>query len=75
MHVEGQHIHGVERHGEILLAAAEIMFEATAVVFEEIEALVLDFPPRSGAGDNLDWSLPCGGDDEKPPAGFDGGLQ
>jgi len=50
---EGQKIHGGEQHGEVLLAVAEIMFKMIAVVFEDVEALVLDFPSRPGAGGDL----------------------
>ena len=32
---------------------AEIVLEFVSVVFEYVEALVLDFPARSAAGDNL----------------------
>ncbi len=53
VHGEGQQVHGGEQHGEVLLAVAEIMFEMIAVVFEDVEALVLDFPSRPGAGGDL----------------------
>ena len=43
---EGEQIEGGERHGEKLLAVPEIMFELIAVVFENVEALVLNFPSR-----------------------------
>jgi hypothetical protein len=32
---------------------AEIVLEFVSVVFEYVEAFVLDFPARSAAGDNL----------------------
>ena len=50
---EGQKIEGGEQHGEVLFAVAEIMFEMIAVVFQDVEALVLDFPARPGAGGYL----------------------
>ena len=50
---EGEQIEGGERHGEKLLAVPEIMFELIAVVFENVEALVLDFPSRPTAGDDF----------------------
>ncbi|MFZ0208741.1 MAG: hypothetical protein WAL59_21990, partial [Roseiarcus sp.] len=36
-----------------LLAVPEIMFELIAVVFQNVEALVLDFPSRTAAGDDF----------------------
>ena len=53
MHGEGQQVHGGEQHSEVLFAVAEIMFEMIAVVFEDVEALVLDFPTCPGAGGDL----------------------
>ena len=45
--------HGGEQHGEVLFAVAEIMFEMIAVIFEDVEALVLDLPSRPGASRDL----------------------
>ena len=42
-----------QRHRQELLAVPEIMFELVAVVFEDVEAFVLDFPSRPAAGDDL----------------------
>src|SRR5271154_4950245 len=50
---EGEQIEGGERHGEKLLAVPEIMFELIAVVFQNVEALVLNFPSRPAAGDDF----------------------
>ncbi|MBY6243612.1 hypothetical protein [Methylosinus sp. Sm6] len=57
VHGEGQEVHGREQHGEVLLAMAEIMLEMVAVVFENIEAFVLDLPPRPRAGGNFGDAL------------------
>ena len=51
--VEGEQIESRERHGEELLAVPEIVFELVAMVFEDVEALVLDFPSRPATGDDL----------------------
>lgn len=53
MYGEGQKVHGSEQHGEVLLAVAEVVLEMIAVVFEDVEALVFDFPARPGAGGDL----------------------
>ena len=50
---EGEQIEGGERHGEKLLAVPEIMFELIAVVFQNVEALVLNFTSRAAAGDDF----------------------
>jgi hypothetical protein len=50
---EGEQIEGRQRHREKRPTMAEIMLEFVSVVFEYFEALVLDFPARSAAGDNL----------------------
>jgi hypothetical protein len=50
---EGQEVHGGEEHGEVLLAVAEIMFEMIAIVFQDVEGLVLDFPSGSGTSGDL----------------------
>src|ERR1700693_4075918 len=50
---EGEQIEGRQRHREKPLAMAEIVFEFVAVVFQHVEALVLDLPSRSAAGDDL----------------------
>ena len=44
---EGQEVHGCEQHGQVLFAVAEIVFEMIAVVFQDVEGLVLDFPPQT----------------------------
>src|SRR5271165_5176107 len=50
---EGEHVEGGERHGQIGLAMAEIVFEFVAMVFQDVEAFVLDLPPRAAAADDL----------------------
>ena len=50
---EGEQIEGRQRHREKPLAMAEIVFEFVAVVFQNVEALVLDLPSRAAAGDDL----------------------
>ena len=50
---EGEQIEGRQRHREKPLAMAEIVLEFVAVVFQYVEALVLDFPARSAASDDL----------------------
>src|SRR5580704_16129592 len=50
---EGEQIEGGERHCEKFLAVPEIMFELIAVVFQNVEALVLDYPSRPAAGDDF----------------------
>ena len=50
---EGEEVEGGERHGQIGLAMAEIVFELVAVVFQDVEAFVLDLPPGAAAGDGL----------------------
>ena len=57
---EGEQIEGGERHGEKLLAVPEIVFELIAVVFQNVEALVLDFPfhrarPQATISATLSW--------------------
>ena len=41
---EGKHVEGGERHGELIFAVPEIVFEFVAVVLEDVEAFVFDFP-------------------------------
>src|SRR5271170_2178536 len=55
---EGEQIEGREHHCEKLLAMAEIMFELIAVIFQHVEALVLDFPSRPCAGDDFGDVVP-----------------
>ena len=50
---EGEQIEGRQCHREKPLAMAEIVLEFVAVVFQYVEALVLDFPARSAASDDL----------------------
>src|SRR5277367_3626162 len=50
---EGEQIEGGQRHGEKLLTMAEIVFELIAMVFQHVEALVLDFPARRAASDDF----------------------
>ena len=38
---------------------AEVVFEVVAVVLEDVEAFVLDFPPCPGASRDLDDVLAC----------------
>ena len=48
MEGKGQEVHGGEHHGEVFLAMAEVVFEVVAVVFEDVEALVLDLEDLFG---------------------------
>ena len=41
---EGEHVEGGERHGQVALAMAEIVFEFVAVVFQDVEAFVVSRP-------------------------------
>ncbi|MGC8535792.1 MAG: hypothetical protein ACP5QR_09715, partial [Rhizomicrobium sp.] len=50
---EGQQVHGGEHHGKVLFAVPEIMFEVVAVIFQDVEGLILDFPSGSGAVGDL----------------------
>ena len=50
---EGEEVEGGERHGQIGLAMAEIVFEFVAVVFQDVEAFVFDLPPGAAAGGDL----------------------
>ena len=50
---EGEHVERGERHGQIILAMPEVVFELVAVVFQDVEAFVLDLPPRAAAGGDL----------------------
>jgi hypothetical protein len=50
---EGEEIEDDEQAGEGFLAMAEIVFQIVAVVFEDVEALVFDFPSGSSAGDQF----------------------
>jgi hypothetical protein len=49
----GQKVHGREHRRQIFFAVAEIMFKMIAVVLQDVESLILDFPPRSGASSDL----------------------
>ncbi len=42
---EGEQVERGERHGQIGLAVPEIVFKLVAVVFQDVEAFVLDLPP------------------------------
>src|SRR5919202_2982094 len=53
MKCEGEQVHGGEHHGEVLLAVPEVVLEVVAVGLEDVEAFVLDLPPRPGAGHDL----------------------
>ena len=50
---EGEQIEGREGHGEKFLTVSEIMFELVAVIFHDVEALVLDFPSGAATGDDF----------------------
>jgi len=41
---EGEEVEGGERHGEMGLAMPEVVLELVAVVFQDVEAFVLDLP-------------------------------
>jgi len=42
-----------ECHGEILLPVPEIMLQMIAIVFQNIESFVFNFPPRAAASGDL----------------------
>src|SRR5208283_4775045 len=50
---KGEQIEGRQHHREKPLAVAEIVLEFVAVIFQNVEALVLDLPARATAGDDL----------------------
>ena len=50
---EGEQIERGRRHREKPLAAAKIVLEFVAVVFQYVEALIFDLPPRTAAGDDF----------------------
>src|SRR5208337_4474761 len=50
---EGEEIEGRSRHGEKVPAVPEVVFELVAMVFHDVEALVLDFPSRAATGDDF----------------------
>ena len=49
------------KHGEMLLAVAEVMFEVVAVGLKDVEAFVLDLPACPGAGHDLGNGIGCDG--------------
>ena len=53
MEGEGEKVHGGEQHGEAVCAVSKVVFEAIAVVFQNVESLVFDLPAGSGADGNL----------------------
>jgi len=57
MEGEGEQVHGGEGFGQVFLSMAEVVFEVVAVVFQHVEAFVLDLPSGAGAGD-LDPLVP-----------------
>ena len=50
---EGEQVERGERHGQIALAMPEVVFELVAVVFQDVEAFVLDLPPCAAADGDL----------------------
>jgi len=50
---EGEQVERGERHGQIALAMAEVVFKLVAVVFQDVEAFVLDLPPGAAADGDL----------------------
>src|SRR5271170_2950420 len=58
---EGQQVEGGEDGGQVLLAVAEIVFEVIALVFQGIEAFVLDLPACPAAGRQCDDGVAIGG--------------
>ena len=50
---EGEQVERGERHGQIGLAVPEIVFKLVAVVFQDVEAFVLDLPPCAAASGDL----------------------
>src|SRR5271169_3763143 len=57
---EGQQVEGGEDGGKVLLAVAEIVFEVIALVFQGIEAFVLDLPACPAAGRKCDNGVAIG---------------
>ena len=53
MEGEGEKVHGGEQHGEAVCAVSKVVFEAIAVVFQNVESLVFDLPAGSGADGDL----------------------
>ena len=50
---EGEQVERGERHGQIVLAMPEVVFKLVAVVFQDVEAFVLDLPPCAAANGDL----------------------
>src|SRR5271166_1367877 len=49
MKCEGEQVQGDQNGREVLFSVAEAVFEVVALVFENVEGFVLDFPPRPAA--------------------------
>ena len=50
MESESEQVQGHEHGREVVFPVAEIVLEIVAVILQDIEALVLDFPPSAPAG-------------------------
>jgi len=55
---EGEQVDGGEGLGQALLVMTEVVFERVAVVFQHVEAFILDLPARSGASGDLSHRVP-----------------
>jgi hypothetical protein len=52
---ESQQVHGRKDPGQVLLAMSEVAGQVMAIVFQHIEALILDLPTSSRAGRNFHY--------------------
>jgi hypothetical protein len=58
---KGQKVHRGEHHGEALFAVAKIVLQMIAVVFQNVETFVLDFPARPCAVGDVADIVACDG--------------
>ena len=54
---EGQQVQRGQNGGEILAAVPEVVFQVVALVFQGVEALILNFPSRPAAGGEFDHGV------------------
>lgn len=54
MEGESEQVQGHEHGGKIGFPVPEVVFEIVAVILQDIEALVLDFPSGAAAGGEVD---------------------
>ena len=54
MEGESEQVQGHEHGRKIDFAVPEVVFEIVSVILQDIEALVLDFPPGAPAGGEVD---------------------